>query len=246
MQVFLTDMETPIRCKKTHGKINLLTLILWPAWSFPKFTTLFSYERGGEKITVLVIMGKRYTLESIQVLVNEHLNSDAQVALLYHNNGRVTWRVFPPKPPTNSKISAGMVDFLRPSKIKLSAGLKELLNLTTAQEHDGVITGQPVDAAGTTTGQPVDESSINFAFSRASMVFLACDQVDDTYVNDKPSKAIAVIPVATAINGTLTLSSPTSAVFTENYDRKLSFHLTDKRGNELPVKQMLAYLTIND
>jgi len=85
-------------------------------------------EKGGEKITVPVIMGKRYTFEGLESLVNEHLNADGQVALLYYNNGRVTWRVFPKvKPPTNSKISAGMVNFLRPSKIELSAGLKELL-----------------------------------------------------------------------------------------------------------------------
>jgi len=122
-------------------------------------------------------MGKTYTLESIQLLVNQHLNANDQVANLYHNNGRVTWRVFPKvKPPTNSKISAGMVDFLRPSKIKLAAGLKELLNLAAAQEHGGII-----------TGQPVDKSSINFTFSHASMVFLVCDQADDTYINEKPS-----------------------------------------------------------
>jgi len=30
------------------------------------------------------------------------------------------------------------------------------------------------------------------------MVFLACDQADDTYVNEKPTKTIAVIPIVSA------------------------------------------------
>ena len=126
-----------------------------------------------------------------------------------------------------------MVNFLRPSNIELSTGLKELLNLNLAQENDGIL-----------TGQPINESSIKFSFSNATMVFLTCDQIDDTYVNDKPTKAIAVIPLATAISGALKLTSPTSAVFTKNYDKKLNFKLRDKDGNELPVKQMLAHLTI--
>ena len=235
MQVFLTDIAKPIRCRKPHGKINLHTLSLWPAWTFPKFTTLFSYERGGEKIVVPVVMGKTYTFRDLELLVNKHLNSDDQVALLYHNNGRVTWRVVPPKTPSNPKISTGMVNFLRPSNIELSTGLKELLNLKGAQEYDG-----------TTTGQPIDKSSINFTFSDATMVFLTCDQIDDTYVNDLSSKAIAVIPLDTGAL-TLTLTAPTSIVFKENYaERKLNFKLRDKDDNELPVKQMLAHLTIND
>jgi len=122
-----------------------------------------------------------------------------------------------------------------PSKIELSAGLKELLNLTAAQEHNGVM-----------TGQPVDKYSINFTFSHASMVFLVCDQVDDTYVNDKPTKTIAVIPIASATNGILATDSPTIISFRENYNRKLNFRLQDENSNELPVKQMLARFTIND
>ena len=124
---------------------------------------------------------------------------------------------------------------MRPSNIELSTGLKELLNLNLAQEYNGIL-----------TGQPIDKSSINFTFSDATMVFLTCDQIDDSCVNDRWSKAIAVIPLATAITGDLTLTSPTSAVFKENYDRKLNFKLRDKDDNELPVKQMLAHLTIND
>jgi len=92
MQVFLTDLKALIKCKTPHGTIKFHDLKVWPAWTYPKFTTLFSYERDGEKITVPVIMGKRYTLESIQVLIHEHLNSGDKVANLHHNNGRVTWR----------------------------------------------------------------------------------------------------------------------------------------------------------
>ena len=220
MQVYLTDIEASIRCRKPHGKINLHTLKLWPAWSFPKFTTLFSYERGGEKIVVPVIMGKTYIFRDLELLVNEHFNSDAD---LYYKDGKVCWYVTPADPPNISNI-------------KLSKSLKELLNLEGAQKYLGI-----------TQGQPINESSIKFSFSNAAMVFLTCDQIDDTYVNDLSSKAIAVIPLDTTITGALALTSPTSAVFKENYaERKLNFKLRDKDDNELPVKQMLAHLTIND
>ena len=141
---------------------------------------------------------------------------------MYYKDGKVCWYVTPADP---SNIS----------NIKLSKGFKELLNLESAQKYLGI-----------TQGQPINESSIKFSFSNAAMVFLTCDQIDDTYVNNQPSKAIVVMPLATAINGVLTLTSPTSAVFTENYDRILNFKLQDENGNELPVKQMLAHLTIND
>ena len=66
-----------------------------------------------------------------------------------------------------------MANFLRPSKIELSKGLKELLNLEAAREYDGTL-----------TRQPINESSIKFSFRDAAMVFLTYDQVDDAYVNN--------------------------------------------------------------
>jgi len=158
MQVFLTNLNTPVRCKNPNGTINLHYLEIWPFWSYPKFTTLFSYERASQKYIVSVIMGKTYTFEDLRSLIDKHLNSnDEQVALLYHNNGRVSWRVFP-----NTETS----------DISLSPGLLDILKLRDAKIHNGIITGQPINKA-----------SITFTFSDANMIFLTCDQIDDTYVN---------------------------------------------------------------
>jgi len=100
-------------CKKSHGTINLCHLEIWPFWSYPKFTTLLSYERAGQKYTVPVIMGKTYTFEDLQSLVNKHLNStDEQVAMLYHNNGRVSWLVFSNTKTSNIYLSQGLLDML--------------------------------------------------------------------------------------------------------------------------------------
>jgi len=151
MQVFLTNINTPIRCKKPNGTINLHTLKLWPAWSFPEFTTLFSYERDGEKIVVPVVIGKTYTFRDLELLVNEHFNRDAA---LYYKDGKVGWYVTPADPPNISNI-------------KLSKRLKELLKLENAQKHLGI-----------TIGQPINKSSINFTFSDAAMVFLTCYQIE--------------------------------------------------------------------
>jgi len=59
-------------CKKPSATINLSHLEIWPFWSYPKFTTLLSYERAGQKSTVPVIMGKTSTFEDEEL--NFHLH----------------------------------------------------------------------------------------------------------------------------------------------------------------------------
>jgi len=78
------------------------------------------------------------------------------------------------------------------------------------------------------------------------MVFLTCDQIDSTYVNQKATKTLATMPVSSASNGTLKTNLSYSFHFSENYDKKLNFHLHDQNGNKVPVKQFFARLTIND
>jgi len=66
-----------------------------------------------KKNIVSVIMGKTYTFEDLQSLVNKHLNSnDEQVAMVYHKNGRVSWCVFSDTETSNISLSPGLLDML--------------------------------------------------------------------------------------------------------------------------------------
>ena len=169
-------------------------------------------------------------------MVNDHLNFSEQVALLYHNNGRVTWRIFPQEEIKNPKLSAGMITFLRPKKIELSFALIDMLKLGDARAYDGI-----------TTGQPVSKDSIAFTFSNANMLFLECKQINGMYLNGKQSNIICVIPVAADLYGSITanLYHPIIATYRENFAKELTFRIHDENDNDLPCKQALIRFTIN-
>ena len=222
MQYFLTDLTKPVKVEEFDGEITLLEAKFWPDWETPKFTTLFSHERDGEKVAVPIISGKSYTLEDIQHAVNDHLNVDEQVVNVYHNNGRVTWQV-----KTNTKTT----------NVQLSAGLIDMFKLGGAKTYDGI-----------TTGQPVNKDSIKFTYSNARTLFLECKQIEDTYLNDLPTKTLLVVPVAIDLDGSITanLQHPVTVTYRNNFVKELRFRVHDEHGNELPLKQVLLRFTIND
>ena len=237
MQVILTNIDKRIRCQDVrNGTILLQELKVWPAWAHPTLKNLFSYDKDGKKYVVSVITGKIYTFQDLELLVNEHLNGDhEQVALLYHNNDRVTWHVF-----ENKLESGDMINLNRPVNIALSEGLKDLLKLKGAKTYDGI-----------TTGEPIEKSSITF--SHASTIFFTCDEAEEaTLLNhNKMIKAITAIPVNVGFDGSITANlthpaSITSITFKNNYTNHLTFHITDEKGNNLPIKRFFCRLTINN
>lgn len=223
MQVILTDISKPIRCQDMpDGTISLYELRVTPGWTFPSFRTIFSYDRGGKNHVVPVVMAKTYTLHDLELLVNEHLNADEQVALLYHNNSRVTFRIYPDTKTSN---------------ITLPDALKKMLRLPEKLSYE----------PGIHTGTPVNKASIHFAFSDALTVFLTCKEChEQTLVNDKLTKAITAIPVFAALDGSLTASHPASVAFKGNYTNHFTFCIQDASGNNLPVKNVFIRLSINE
>lgn len=222
MHLILTTLDKPVRCEDVpDGEIVLQELRVWPGWSHPSFKTLFSYERDGAKHVVPVVMGKNYTFRDIQLLVNEYLNVKNQVAMLYYNNGRITWRLFPSSHTTNVELSPSLIDMFK---------------LGVAKTYDGM-----------TTGQPVEESSINFTFSDASTVFFTCDECkEETLVNSVKTRAITAMPVYANLDGSLMTTQSASTTFKDNWTNKFNFRIQDENGNNLAVKRVFCRLTIND
>ncbi len=223
MNVILTDISKPFRrYRKPDGTLVLKELKIWPGWSYPKFKNLFSYQKDGVTHAIPVIMGKTYTFHDLGLLVNTYLNAKGQVALLYHNNGRVTFRVYP---------NVGI------HNIKLDEGLAEMLGLKKLDKYEGV-----------NTGEPVNESSIHFTYSNARLISLACRQIDNTYLNNDEAKVLCVMPVSVGSDGAVTanLLHPTIAAFHDNFCHDLTFQVQDERGNNLPINQLVIRLTINE
>ena len=95
--------------------------------------------------------------------------------------------------------------------------------------------------------EPIDKSSINFCFSNASTIFFTCDECDKTtLVNNQKTNAIVAMPVATAMDGSITASTPASLTFTDNYSNQLNFHIQDEFGDDLVAQKVFFRFTINE
>ena len=238
VNVILTQIDESLKIDNlVDGTISLQKLKIWPGWTHRHFKEILTYEFGGKKYILPVVMSKKYTFDVISQLVNDVLNAnDDQIVDLYHNNGRVTWRIYPQQKPDNPKISSGMTAFLRPSNIKLSDEIVTLFKLKGAQ----------ADKHGIITGEPVDKSSLSFCFSDASTIFFTCDQCDETtLVKNNKTKTITALPVAAGIDGCLTAGAATTS-FHSNLTNRFTFHIQDERGNNLPIKRLFCQLEINE
>ena len=129
-QIILTNLD-PVHIEDFHnGKIELQELKIWPDWTHVKFYTILTYKIGNDDYALKVDMNKKYTFDILAQDISDALNqNNEQVVNLYHNNGRVTWRIFSPPKPTNPKISSGMIAFLRSHSIKLSYNIIQPLQI---------------------------------------------------------------------------------------------------------------------
>ena len=238
VNAIITRIDEPLRVDNlVDGTISLHELKVWPGWTHPHFKKILTYEFAGKNYILPVVMGKKYTFDILAQVVNDALNANGeQIVNLYHNNGRVTWQIYPTQKPDNPKISSGMTAFLRPSNIKLSDEIATLFKLKDAQ----------ADKNGIITGEPVDKSSLSFCFSDASTIFFTCDQCDETtLVNNNETRTITALPVAAGINGCLTAGAATTS-FHSNLTNRFTFHIQGERGNNLPIKRLFCRLIIND
>ena len=219
MQVILTKLDDPVHIEDCpSAKIELQELKIWPGWSHPKFKTILTYRLAADDYALKVAMNKKYTFDILAQNISDALNvNNEQVVNLYHNNGSVTW--------------------IQPSNIKLSDEIIKLFKLENVQP----------DKYGIMTGAPVDKSSVSFCFSNASTVFLTCDECDkSTLVNNQKTNAIVAMPVATAMDGSITASLPASLTFSNNYSNQLNFHIQDELGNDLVAQKVFFRFTINE
>ena len=121
------------------------------------------------------------------------------------------------------------------SDIKFPAPIQTMLGLdkvqTSSQGHHKLEMGTPIkkdDVIFTTTVQ-------------SKLAIITCDEVDD---HDEDGDVLAVLRIDDIEK--YQFNNPPSRDFHRNYDRLLHFKIKDELGNELPIKEMLIRVTIND
>ena len=232
MQVILTNLK-PIKYNILDGTITIQELKIWPNWTHPKFKIILIYKFADKKHTLDLVLGKLYTFDKLSKIANDALNIDGENGVsLSHNKGRVTWQIFPPKQPLNPKLSTGMIQYLKPTQIKLSSEILELFKLKNAK----------ADNQGIMTGETIEKSSMSFCFSDASVIFLTCDECDKTtQVNNTKTKTITAMSVSAGLDDSITadLTHTTTISFKNNYTNQLNFHIQDKNENDLSIKRVL-------
>ena len=120
------------------------------------------------------------------------------------------------------------------SDIKFAAPIQTMLGLdkmeTSSQGHHKLQMGTPIkkdDVIFTTTIQ-------------SKLAIITCDEVD----NLEDGKVLVILPIDDIKK--YQFNNPPSRDFHRNYDRLLHFKIKDELGNELPIKEMLIRVTIND
>ena len=91
------------------------------------------------------------------------------------------------------------------------------------------------------TGELVDVDKI--AFNNTKNVFLVCDQIDSTLINNRDSNTVMA---AACVNEIIPFEKPMpTARFRSNYHQHLTFHIKDDQGNNLPIRRVFYRLLIN-
>ena len=218
----VTEVDRVHSITPFKGSLALRDLYLWPAWYKPKNNVLFSYENKNARSRLfrVFIENKTYTFADIQKIVREHLdiNKNNQVNIL-HNNGRVTLMV-------NVKNDSSFLIH----KIQFCDELLNILKLPKKDEYTGVIPGNPVDI-----------SDIKLTFNDTDLLYLRCQEIDESNVleNNINSNLIAVVPLKfSTYNNKLIRFNDRNPLFHPITKRQmvynLHFSIQDSRGNDLP------------
>ena len=90
-------------------------------------------------------------------------------------------------------------------------------------------------------GTPIKKDDVIFATTvQSKLAIITCDEVD----NLEEGKVLVILPIDDIKK--YQFNNPPSRDFHRNYDRLLHFKIKDELGNELPIKEMLIRVTIND
>ena len=126
------------------------------------------------------------------------------------------------------KVSDPISDLTFSSPIRTLLGLDETSTNTSAGYKIQIDT-------------PINKDDVKFIVLDPKLVIITCDEVDQHNVDGD----VLAILRADKIKDYQFYSTP-SRSFKNNYDKKLHIKIKDELGNEIPIKESLIRLTINE
>ena len=90
-------------------------------------------------------------------------------------------------------------------------------------------------------GSPINKADVIFTTTiKSKLAIITCDEVDN---HDEDGDVLAILRIDDIKKQ---FNNPPSRDFERNYDKLLNVKIKDELGNELPIKESLIRLTIND
>lgn len=225
-QKWITDVSKPIKVDSFDGSVTVHSITALLEIQTKLFDNLITYKRDGVSHKIPIKLGRKYDFDTIAQEVGDTLNrGDEQVVLFYYNNSRVTLRIY-----KNTKVT----DIKIPDELKKILGMSSptILNthLNTHLNYTDYV------------GDIINKTDIRFQFFDPSCIHITCDEL---YNKSEDGDDIAVLRVDQLENIQYTYPQPCRS-FKNNYTRLLHLHIKDDYGNDLPLKNLLLRVLINE
>ena len=212
----VTDFANPINVGSFHGSITLLELKVWPGWKRHSgvIVTDVWKSKPRTKLSVPLKNDKTYTFDMIARLFNEQLNISAAGDPVATLSHK------------DGKVNLYVKDDTQLSNLKISEDIAKVLKIKGDTSN---------------TGEPIEFDKI--AFNNTKNVFLVCDQINSTLINNRDSNTVTV---AACVDEIIPFEKPMpTARFRSNYHQHLTFQIKDDQGNNLPIRRVFYRLLLN-
>ena len=211
----VTDFANPINVGSFHGSITPLELKVWPGWKRHSgvIATYVWKSKPRTKLSVPLKNDKTYTFDMIARLFNEQLNISAAGDPVATLSHK------------DGKVNLYVKDDTQLSNLKISEDIAKVLKIKGDTSN---------------TGEPIEFDKI--AFNNTKNVFLVCDQINSTLINNRDSNTVTV---AACVDEIIPFEKPMRAFAATTINTSHSKSKTIKATTYLFEESSIDYYLIN-
>ena len=177
---------------------------------------LFTYKENGIPKTYPIEVGRTYTLSDLLSILGKLTSG-----FFGTTADTIVLRTMPSDP---------ILDVTFPALIQTMLGLDKTQISSTSGKYMLEM------------GSPINKADVVFTTTiKSKLAIITCDEVDN---HDEDGDVLAILRIDDIEK--YQFNNPPSRDFEKNYDRLLHIRVKDELGNELPIKESLIRLTINE
>ena len=177
---------------------------------------LFTYREKGVKMTYPIEVGRTYTLSDLLTILGKMTSG-----FFGTTADTIVLRTMP---------SDAILDVTFPAPIQTMLGLDKTQLSSTSGKYMLEM------------GSPINKADVVFTTTiKSKLAIITCDEVDN---HDEDGDVLAILCIDDIKK--YQFNNPPSRNFERNYDKLLHVKIKDELGNELPIKESLIRLTINE